>query len=151
MGTFQMKSWQVLLLTAAIIAAVLSGQLLFGEPNQATMSDGPRVTVSNPQAIPGQAVLPRALQERTIADMRPGESAYVVPWAMWVDAKGRCWLHPYYTPSASPGGTVEMQIQRMSDGYHVWVPKDEQWLPSSEPGYNSPADTAYLPVVSLHR
>lgn len=79
---------------------------------------------------------------RTIAGMREGESAWVVPWAMDVDTDRRCTLRADYGISDRPGGTVSMRIERRADGFHVWLPDDVTWSVGS--GMNG------LPVVALH-
>jgi hypothetical protein len=98
-----------------------------------------------------QAILPEDMEEATIDSMSTGESGYTVPWAMWVDAERNCWLHPKYTIHHAPGGTVQMLVQLRTDGYHVSPPCGEHYQPTSVPSYASPTDTAWLPVVELHR
>lgn len=98
-----------------------------------------------------QATLPEDMEEDTLDSMLTGESAYTTPWGMWVDAERQCWLHPAYPAHKRPGGTVEMRVERRQDGYHVWPPRGYKYKPSSEPGFVSPRDTQYIPVVRLHR
>lgn len=98
-----------------------------------------------------QAILPEDMEEVTIDSMSTGDSGYAVPWAMWVDTERNCWLHPKYTIQRAPGGTVQMLVTLRKDGYHVTPPRGERYQPASVPGYASPADTAWLPVVELHR
>jgi hypothetical protein len=43
-----------------------------------------------------------------------------------------------------------MRVELRQDGYHVWPPRGERYQPQSEPGYVSPRDTQYLPVVEIH-
>jgi len=90
------------------------------------------------------ATLPAEAFERTIADLRVGESGWTVPWAMDHDEERRCWLNPRHTISQEPGGTVQMQVARREDGYHVWLAPDYRYHPNSNPG------KGYLPVVELH-
>lgn len=97
-----------------------------------------------------QAILPPQAEEPTIDQMKVGEVCYTLPWGMWVDSNRLCWLHPKYPAENRPGGTVEMRVELRKDGFHVWVPKGRSWKPSSKPGFVSPADTKYLPVVELH-
>jgi hypothetical protein len=97
------------------------------------------------------ATLPDDMEASTIETMMTGEIAYTTPWGMWVDSQRRCWLHPKYTASRHPGGTVSMRVEKRDDGYHVWPPRGEKYQPSDEPGYMSPSDTQYLPVAELHR
>lgn len=64
-----------------------------------------------------QARLPSEFIEHTVGDLEVGESAYVVPWAMSLDADGLLWLDPRTGTDAEPGGTVQMQITRTAQGY----------------------------------
>lgn len=91
------------------------------------------------------------MQEEGLRGMRTGDSGWTVPWAMWVDRKRNCWLHPEYTLHPEPGGTVQMLVELREDGYHVHVPQGETFAPRDKPGYASPADLRYLPVTELHR
>lgn len=104
-----------------------------------------------PSQSMSQAVLPEDMEEDTVASMLTGESAYMVPWGMWVDNERHCWLHPGYTTHKRPGGTVEMRVELREDGYHVWPVRGHKYQPTEAPGYASPADTQYIPVVELHR
>lgn len=97
------------------------------------------------------AILPEDRESPTLGTMARGERAYTTPWAMWVDSERRCWLHPGYPAESRPHGTVSMRVDFAYDGYHVWMPAGETWSPVERPGYASPADTEYLPVVALHR
>jgi hypothetical protein len=98
-----------------------------------------------------QALLPKSLEEAKIGGMCTGDGGWAVPWAMWVDRERRCWLHPNYTIHAHRGGTVQMRVELRGDGYHVWTAADHRYDLNDEPGYVSPSDTEYLPVVELHR
>jgi hypothetical protein len=98
-----------------------------------------------------QATLPEDLEGATVDSMMTGQAAYMVPWGMWVDRDRHCWLHPKYTISSHLGGTFEMRIELREDGYHVWPPQGETWSTQQEPGFVSPTDTEYIPVVELHR
>jgi hypothetical protein len=97
------------------------------------------------------AILPENLEEQTIGSMSTGEEAFTVPWAMWVDDRRRCWLHPQYTTRAQPGGTVQLRIVRQYDGYHVFVSDTkEKWQPQSNHGYAGSAGVDFIPVAELH-
>jgi hypothetical protein len=98
-----------------------------------------------------QAVLPEGLEEETIASMMTGEVRWTVPWAMWADTCRALWLHPDYTTSAHPGGTVQMRVERCADGFHAWPPAGYKYQTQQEPGFHSPASTVYIPVVALHQ
>ncbi|AOZ63813.1 hypothetical protein SEA_WEASELS2_235 [Rhodococcus phage Weasels2] len=97
----------------------------------------------------GPAILPDSHledHEDCIENLPVGRTAYTVPWAMWVNSKGECFLHPQYTWDRKPGGTVDMLIRRERDGFYVKIPPDEKYERRNSPGYNSSADTKYIPV-----
>lgn len=98
-----------------------------------------------------QATLPEDLEGNTVDSMVTGEVGYIVPWGMWADTDRNCWLHPKYALHKRSHGTVQMRVERREDGYHVWVPPGTTWSVQAEPGYMSPQDTQYIPVVELHR
>jgi len=60
--------------------------------------------------------------EDLIGGMRIGDSGYAVSWALSVAENGTCWLRSDYSIHATPGGTVQLLIQRRQDGYHVTLP-----------------------------
>lgn len=98
-----------------------------------------------------QAKLPEDLEGDTIGSMVTGEVGYTNPWAMWVDTERNCWLHPEHVLRSHPQGNVKMKVELREDGYHVWTPPGMTWSVQAEPGYQSPRDIQYLPVVELHR
>lgn len=98
----------------------------------------------------GSTTLPDSHKERNLSDMKVGETAYTTPWGMWVDLRKHAWLHPEYPAAAHQMGTIEMKVQRKADGYYVWLVPGEDYTPRSEPGYVSPADTKYIPVVAMY-
>lgn len=96
------------------------------------------------------ATLPEDLEEATVDSMMTGETAFIVPWGMWVDADRKCWLNPKYSVRSQPHGTAEMRIVLCGDGFHVWPPVGRTWQPQAEPGYVGQRDAEYLPVMELH-
>jgi len=102
-----------------------------------------------------QALLPDELREKTLADLEVGDSAWTVPWAMWVDNSNRCWLHPDCSASVYGGGTLQMLVARRAHGYSVGLLPDcsHKWTPSDVPGYADSATAIWIPVVEflVHR
>ena len=67
-----------------------------------------------------RVTLPFELEAKTIAMMIPGETLYIVPWAMIVDREDRsCWLRGDYTVSDNPGGTVSAEVHRNGQGFDL--------------------------------
>lgn len=97
-----------------------------------------------------QAVLPDALESRSLSSMSIGETGWTVPWAMWVDRQRRCWLNPGFLAESDPGGTVEMKVELRDDGYHVWPPRGTRYSISAELGSDAAQPHPRLPVVELH-
>jgi hypothetical protein len=77
-----------------------------------------------------------------IRKMRVGDSGWAVPWAMAVDRHKRCTLRADYTIEPQPGGTLQMFIERRSDGYHVTVPTGYVYEPERD-------DMAELSIQSI--
>jgi hypothetical protein len=99
---------------------------------------------------PSHARMPQKFIQKELKDLKVGESCYTVPWGMWVDSKGNCWLNPNYSASDNPGGTVQMYVTRKSDGYYVNISrcKDHGWQRVTRPSYagqNGP----WIPVVRM--
>lgn len=65
----------------------------------------------------------QAVADMDIADMKVDYSGYAVSWAMHVDQERNCWLRPTYTVRRHPGGTVQMRVERRTDGYYVQLEK----------------------------
>lgn len=64
--------------------------------------------------------LPKAMKERTITEMRRGESGYTVPWAMKEIQEG-VFVDGSFSISKEPGGTVCMRVIRTKGGVRVDV------------------------------
>lgn len=96
------------------------------------------------------AILPKDFEEHTVEFMAVGETAWIVPWGMWVDRERRCWLNPDYATKATAAGTVQMRIEHRVEGFHVWLVADHRYILKSRPSYNSGEDVVYLPVIALH-
>jgi len=99
-----------------------------------------------------QALLPPDLSELTLADLEVGDSAWTVPWAMWVDRDRKCWLHPDSAAHERGGGTAQMLVARTEKGYGIGLLPDcdHKWLPSDEPATRVFAP-AWIPVVEIYR
>jgi len=96
------------------------------------------------------ATLPAELEEKTIKDLRIGESAWTMYWAVWVDRKRQCWLHPDYPAHDVPGGTVATRVTRQTDGYLVELPAGTQFKPQDGPRYVGQSHaTQWIPVTKI--
>lgn len=70
--------------------------------------------------------IPLITLRRTISDMKVGESAYTVPWALAVTKVEKIpYLKLDFTANDKPGGTARMLVQKVSTNtYQVQPPKD---------------------------
>lgn len=96
------------------------------------------------------AKLPRKyLDIDKIANMVPGDVRYTVPWAMFVDEKGECWLHPLYSAEQYSGGTVEMRIELTEEGFVVTADGlDFSW--STGASMSSYGSAVWLKPIPVH-
>lgn len=85
-----------------------------------------------------------AATEKTIGEMKVGETGWCVPWAMTADEDGTLWLDPNHTIDERPGGTVRMLVRKTANGVVVDIASasDQRWHLE---GHKSDA----LPVVSI--
>lgn len=100
-----------------------------------------------------QATLPDNMIERTLRDLVIGESAYVVPWMMWVDTDRKCWLLLSAHPNREPHGTACMRVEVRKDGWHVWKAPGDYGLYSVRdmaPHVGVRDPDHYAPVAELH-
>lgn len=96
-----------------------------------------------------QAILPESMEEKTIDMMITGESAFVVPWAMYVDEDRFCWLLGKMVPMERPRGTSDTFIELQEDGWHVYInPGSHKWTLGGRGIVTS--YESLLPVTQLH-
>ena len=93
------------------------------------------------------AKLPEQFEESNqLKNMDIGDSGYIVPWGMWMDLDGNCFLNEAYTHSPTPRGTVQLKITRVIDGYiaHIHEMNDDyKWDRQSGPSYMSAKNDCY--------
>lgn len=56
------------------------------------------------------------IMRTTIGNMKPGDSGYCVPWAMYIDRTGKCYLRTGMTLHKEAHGTASMPVERNEDG-----------------------------------
>lgn len=106
---------------------------------------------AQPLEIPPQnAKMPQQFLQKELGDLKIGESCYTMPWAMWIDLEGRCWLNPRYPVDEKPRGTVKMYVFRKQAGYYVniWNCKDHGWQRVKQPSFVGQSGP-WIPVVQL--
>lgn len=131
------------MLAAAVLAVTISGCTSTDPTPPAPAPTWLQSTTSQPTAT-----LPPSMIATTIDAMEVGDYGYTVPWAMWVDMNNHMWLNPRY-PVGSKGGTQNMRVERRSDGFHVWPPAGEEYIPTDEPGYYGQGDSEWIRVVAI--
>lgn len=95
-----------------------------------------------------QAKLPEELRQQLLTDLKEGQSAWTVPWAMTAGADGKLWIDTKFSIHERTRGTAAMKVTRTGDGYTCDISrcKDRFW---------SKSDTIYVggdnksPVVQL--
>lgn len=109
------------------------------QPTMQTVIDEPTVVGT------ALARMPQGLIQKELKDLKVGEHCYTVPWAMWVDSEGNCWLNPNYSAYDGTMGTVQMSVAREKAGYVVNVAgcADHGW------NRNGQRDEPWIPVVRL--
>ncbi|MHB8647368.1 MAG: hypothetical protein ACYDAR_16405 [Thermomicrobiales bacterium] len=82
--------------------------------------------------VPITTTRPKPLGAASIADLAPGEWAYVAPSALIVTANRACHLQTDLPVSRTPDSTASMYVRRTTDGYiadvtychYQWTPTD---------------------------
>lgn len=78
--------------------------------------------------VPGHLPVEDSRVEKTISDMKVGESTYTVPWAVSL-AKGNIpFINLTFTTQKTSGGTVQMLVQRLGQNqWQVQLPKSHRF------------------------
>jgi hypothetical protein len=65
-----------------------------------------------------------------------GETAYTMPWALWLNEDRRCMLNVQYIVFPEAFGTIELVVKRTPEGYVIDASHtDYKWEPEADPGY----------------
>lgn len=153
---------QVPILLCVFVLGAMSGIAMMTLAHKSTKHQAsvpvaakPKATIEQVDVIPvtkkvTNCKLPEGQRERTLADMKIGETAWTMPWGMWVDNSGRCWLNPNYPAEKTPGGTVELKVERRGDSFHVTNhDPTHKWTPEKEPCYSGHTMDDWLPVAKF--
>jgi hypothetical protein len=65
------------------------------------------------------ARLPLQFREHKIKYMQVGQVGYCVPWAVSASQDGRMWINENFTIHENSGGTVNLQVKRVCNGYEI--------------------------------
>jgi hypothetical protein len=95
-----------------------------------------------------QAKLPKNLETTGLKDMKDGESAYTLPWAMYADEEGSLWLNGEYPVSEKEEKTSCMLVTKERDWYIVDVSRCGEYT-WSKGGGAFLGDFIPLPVSKL--
>ena len=97
------------------------------------------------------AKLPIRKIKKRIVDMIAGETGFTVPWAMWIDGDNECFLNEAFSIEASSGGTVQLKITRVKNGYIAFIHDvDYEWSPKLDHGFvNTDENLCYGKVVGF--
>lgn len=95
-------------------------------------------------------MLPETYEEFVIERMSDGDTAYVVPWAMFADKDRRLWLVGSYQIQDEPFGTASMKIEKKGDELLVDADTigDHRYIPGS-PRYMGVDEDDFVPASLL--
>ncbi|MGI8688071.1 MAG: hypothetical protein ACR2M3_05785 [Thermomicrobiales bacterium] len=89
--------------------------------------------------------MPKRLMRETIADLAPGECAFVAPSALILTADRACRIQTDVSVRRTPDDTANMQVTRTAAGYIADVTYCHyQWTPT-----DAADDLAHAPVVHV--
>jgi len=95
------------------------------------------------------------INKNQLKNLPIGAIGYAVPWVMWVDMEGNAFLNENYDLHPSKGGTVNLQITKVPEGYVVHLDKfryydrEYTWTKQESPGFASPNEVCYGRVVAF--
>jgi len=96
------------------------------------------------------AKLPTERRMMEIGDLNIGESAYVVPHAMWVQAGGECFIHLDYPIYSEKQGNAKLKIKRTNYGFIVFIfDTDYLWPQPEVDGYDVIDEKLNAPVIGF--
>lgn len=93
---------------------------------------------------------PESKRTKQLKDLAVGETCYTLPWGMWVRTDGQCFLNERYPAYEASGGTAQLKVTRVKEGYVVYIyDVDHKWSKQDEPYYASPEENCYGKVVDF--
>ena len=88
-------------------------------------AEGKTIRLYTPEELGTPVRLPARLIQKRLVDIPIGTSVWEVPWAMWVDRVGACWMSGTFSWDGNhhfdnrPQGTADMRITRVQGGFKV--------------------------------
>ncbi len=90
------------------------------------------------QVLLGMSAMPQRLVRKTVADLAPGECAFVAPSALIMTADRSCRIQTDVSIRRTPDNTATMQVTRTAAGYiadithchYQWTPTDMAACPA---------------------
>lgn len=95
-------------------------------------------------------MFPQSKTQKKISDLNVGDHCYTLPWALWVQTDGKCFLNEDYPASTKKEGTSQLKIERTENGYiaHIYD-VDYKWSPSDTHGFLSADGVCYGEVIDF--
>ena len=85
-----------------------------------------------------------------LRDMAIGQTGYMVPWGMWVDLDGTCYVNEQYPITNSPFGTSSLKVTRVESGYVVHIHEsNHKWSRCDGNPFNTSGEYVYGEVVGF--
>lgn len=88
--------------------------------------------------------------KKKIVNMAIGQIGYMVPWGMWVDQDGTCYVNEQYSFTNSPFGTSSLKVTRVESGYVVHIHEsNHKWSRCNGNPFNTSDECVYGEVVGF--
>lgn len=97
--------------------------------------------------------LPEELEAIGIEDLQNGETAYTVPWSVWVKMDKSAFINGHFPFTAEARGTLSMLIKRRGDDVLVDMStlEDHKFSRSEFPPHMGAKPEDYLPVKFVRK
>lgn len=85
-----------------------------------------------------------------LRNMAIGQTGYMVPWGMWVDSDGTCYVNEQYGFTNSPFGTSLLKVTRVESGYVVHIHEsNHKWSRCDGNPFSTSDEYVYGEVVGF--
>lgn len=94
-------------------------------------------------------VLPEEFDQLNIKDLIDGETAYSVPWSVWVKMNGTAQINGKYSFEEKPKGTASMEIKRRGNEILINLKTvgNYKFDRQESPPHLGSTEEDYIPVV----
>lgn len=95
--------------------------------------------------------LPEEFDALGIKDLIVGETAYAVPWSVWVRLNGTAAINGSFNFEEHPSGTLSMEIKKVGPKIQVNLKTigNYKFERSETPPHNGSSEEDYIPVIFI--